>query len=77
MNTDENTSDVYDKLVVIRTTIACTVISLLSWFFFGWSVGSKDNVIAIILVAAAALMSTFALIVLLKNVHEYIKNNCS
>ena len=48
-------------------------IAMMSWFFFGYSLGSKDNTVAMILIVTAAITSTFLLIIMMRDLFRSIR----
>lgn len=45
----------------------------MSWFFFGYSLGSNDNNIAMILIVTAAVTSSFLLFIMMRDLFRSIK----
>ena len=48
-------------------------IAMISWFFFGYSLGSNDNTIGRILIITAAVTSTFLLIIMMRDLFRSIR----
>lgn len=48
-------------------------ISMISWFFLGYSLGSNDNNIAMILIVTAAVTSSFLLFIMMRDLFRSIR----
>ena len=49
------------------------LIAMMSWFFFGYSLGTNDNTVAMVLIILAATTSTLLLVIMLKDLFRSIK----
>lgn len=51
------------------------LIAMMSWFFFGYSLGIKDNAVAMVMIILAASTSTLLLVIMMRDLFRSITVN--